>query len=181
MQTNTGLTADHRQTAMEIFSKMLYDESPTNYDNLCREMENIGNAVLWNYFNDNWNNCREMWAGCEVKHYRHFCNRTTNRVECFNQKLKSVVDRYSPLGKFFGETLLCVSSLNVEKDVRTFMKNARVPLATKDEPHIAPIRKPLTAFAFSKVQSELGNVVQFDFDQIRADVGVIVNGITTWQ
>lgn len=176
MQTNTGLTADQRQTAMDIFSKMLYDECPTNYENLCREMEDMGNAVLWNYFNDNWNNCREMWAGCEVKHYRHFCNRTTNRVECFNQKLKSVIDRYSPLTKFFGETLLCVSSLNVEKDVRTFMKNARVPLSTKDEPHIVPFRKPLTAFAFSKMQSELQNVVAFNFDQIRADVGVVVNG-----
>lgn len=177
VQTNTGLTADQRQTAMDIFSKMLYDECPTNYANLCREMENIGNAVLLNYFNDNWNNCREMWAGCEVKHYRHFCNRTTNRVESFNQKLKSVIDRYSPLSKFFGETLLVVNSMNVEKDVRTFMKNARVPLSTKDEPHIAPFRKPLTAFAFSKMQSELQNVVGFNFDQIRADVGVAMNGL----
>lgn len=33
VQTNTGLTVDQREKAMDIFSKMLYDESTENYEN----------------------------------------------------------------------------------------------------------------------------------------------------
>lgn len=175
IQTNVGLSKSEQEDATKIFDRMLYGECTIRYNELCHEMENIGNEPLWNYFTNNWQNCAEMWAGCYVKHYKHFCNRTTNRVECFNQKLKSVVDRYSPLSKFFKDTILCINSLNVEKDVRTFMKNTRIPLKINDPAHIAPFRTNLTPFAFEKVREELRDLGTFQFDSIRGEIG-IVNG-----
>ena len=45
-------------------------------------------------------------------------NRTNNRVESINQKLKSVITRYSGMTEFFLDLMKCLMSLKIERDHR---------------------------------------------------------------
>lgn len=174
-----NLAGENKQNAIDIFDKMLYS-SEAKYNELYNQMKEIGNDALTRYFDDNWHNVRQNWAGYSMNDQLHFFNRTTNRNECLNQKLKSVLDRYAPISKFFKNTLLCINSLNVEKDVRTFMKNERLPLQINDPEYLKPFRKHLTAFAFDKMQTELNDIENVVFDEIRGDgLGIINYGNVT--
>ena len=45
-------------------------------------------------------------------------NRTNNRVESINQKLKMVISRYSGITLFFRDLMRCLTCLNIERDHR---------------------------------------------------------------
>lgn len=90
------------------------------------------------------------------------------------------MDRYAPYTNFSKTRCSASILLNVEKDVRAFMKNERVPLKINDPEYLKPFRKHLTSFAFDKMQTELKDIENVVFDEIRDDgLGIINNGQVT--
>ena len=69
------------------------------------------------YFNTNWHPIREQWVDV-LKNDVTFMNRTNNRIECINQKLKSMITKYSSLPQYFSQLLVTLQSLRTERDHR---------------------------------------------------------------
>lgn len=53
------------------------------------------------YFDRNWHGITEQWVKFHVVQHHMFGNRTNNRLESLNQKIKAVVAKYSTLPMFF--------------------------------------------------------------------------------
>ena len=81
-------------------------------------------------------------------------NRTNNRVESINQKLKSVISRYSGITPFFQDLMKCLNTLRVERDHRALEITMKRRVSTYD-PSTAPY-----SFEYVKDQLEQASKVQ---------------------
>ena len=68
------------------------------------------------YFNSNCHSIRHEWVDGLKNASCNFMNCTNNRVESINQKLKSVITRYSGITQFFQDLMKCLTTLRVERD-----------------------------------------------------------------
>ena len=59
----------------------------------------------------------------------NFLNGTNNRLECINQKLKSVITRYSSLEEFIDKFFLILRVLRSERDHKAALVTQKVPVA----------------------------------------------------
>lgn len=98
-----------------------------------------------------------------VKHHC-FYNLTNNRSESLNQKMKTVIAKYSQLDPFFSTLIACIGSLNIEKDIRAAEAVMKQPTRISIyAPHDNKYRRYLTPFAFEKymTQSAASSTVNF--------------------
>lgn len=117
---------------------------------------------------------RRQWAGYLVKELSHFRNRTNNRLESLNAKIKGVVTKYATMPKFFSQLMICFSSLNIEKDHRKIVSREKVSTAVAQCDHFEERYKTyLTSFAFQKLKVEIEKLNDVIFDEIFGDFGVI--------
>lgn len=102
-----GITQEQKKDALKILHQMIYCQTEESYFDLYQKLTNIGSDKLLEYFNNQWHveDTRKMWVGYEVNKVSHFENRTNNRTESFNQKLKKVLTSQSPLKKFFASVI----------------------------------------------------------------------------
>lgn len=135
------------------------------------------------YFNENWHNCQEQWAKFHILKNHCFFNSTNNRTESLNQKLKTVIAKYSQLNVFFSTLMNCIGSLAIEKDIRAAEAIMKRPTRVSVfDAHDLKYRNLLTPFAFEKymTQSEGMNSVTFvDSDDKFAASGPVSNRIIT--
>ena len=67
-------------------------------------------------FNEQWHPIKAQWVmGIKYKS-GNFLNGTNNRLESINQKLKSVINRYSSLEEFVDKFFLVLRVLRSERD-----------------------------------------------------------------
>ena len=78
---------------LEILLKMVYARNEEEYSKLYDELKNAPQRVV-EYFDSNWHGICHEWVDGLKTASCNFMNRTNNRVE-INQKLKSVISRYS--------------------------------------------------------------------------------------
>lgn len=62
-------------------------------------VQNVPECVI-EYYNSNWGNITDQWVQYLTMQNLCLTNKTNNRLECINSKLKSVISRYSPLEDF---------------------------------------------------------------------------------
>ena len=89
------------ELALEIIQKMAYAKSATEYAELHQDLHGANLKSVTEYFNNNWHPIKEQWVDGLKNDNVTFQNRTNNRLECINQKLKSVITKYSSLPQFF--------------------------------------------------------------------------------
>lgn len=146
-----------RNKVLQTLEKMIYSETENEYNTLYEELRGLKCTKVTNCFDKNWHSVdiRKQWTGYSVGEIPHFMNRTTNRVENFNQKLKQIVTKYGAFTDFFKETLQCVNSLSLEKEYRTIVSTQKIPVQLNNEaPFENSYRTILTAFAFQKMKKE---------------------------
>ena len=68
------------------------------------------------FFNDNWHPIRSEWVEGMQSNAHNYLNRTNNRVESINQKLKKIIWKFSNIVAFFEDLMRVVSSLRMERD-----------------------------------------------------------------
>lgn len=140
---------------------MIYAPTSTEYDDLYEELCRLNLRKVNEYFDKNWHamDIRQQWAAYFTNNFRNYLNRTTNRLESINQKLKKVVTKYGTLHNFLKETLDCIQSLGLERDQRTIRSIHRQPVyhgkETVDE---HAYRTLLTSFALGKFVGEKSNI-----------------------
>ena len=112
-----GISQGERCMSLEILLKMVYARNEEEYSKLYDELKNTPQRVV-EYFESNWHSIRHEWVDGLKNATCNFMNRTNNRVESINQKLKSVISKYSGITPFFQDLMKCLNTLRVERDHR---------------------------------------------------------------
>lgn len=107
---------------------MAYAKSTDEYTELHRDLLGTNLKSVIEYFNTNWHPIREQWVDGLKNDNVTFQNRTNNRIESINQKLKSVISKYSSLPQFFSQLVVTLDSLRTERDHRALSVFQKVPI-----------------------------------------------------
>ena len=95
------------------------------------ELKNALQRVV-EYFDSNWHGICHEWVDGLKTASCNFMNRTNNRVESINQKLKSVISRYLGITQFFQDLLKCLNTLRVERNHRALEITMKRRVSTYD-------------------------------------------------
>lgn len=153
-----------RSYALKILRKMVYAQDAREYTQLYNSLVRMNCPQLLLYFNENWHNIQDQWVGYLINSHANYENRTNNRLESLNQKIKMVVSKYARLGFFFNDLMTCIASFNLERDHVAADSILRKSLATAvDSEYDKKYSKLLTKYAYDryKLQSMKAEQVQF--------------------
>lgn len=151
-----GISRGERSMCLEILQKMVYARNEDEYSVLYDELKLSAPQRVVEYFDSNWHTIRHQWVDGLKNASCNFMNRTNNRVECINQKLKSVISRYSGMTLFFQDLMKCLHTLRVERDHRALdltMKRRVTTYAPGTE--FSQYMSLLTPYAFEYVKDQL--------------------------
>ena len=109
-----AIRASERQLVLDIFQRMAYSHKAEDYSELRRQLHETGLDSVVTYFEANWHPLRAEWANCFLASGT-FGNRTNNRLESINQKIKSVCSAYGNLNDFFRELRTVPACLRVDR------------------------------------------------------------------
>ncbi|CAH0553152.1 unnamed protein product [Brassicogethes aeneus] len=116
-----------------------------------------------NYYNENWHKIKKEWTLNTYFLQNSFLNRTSNRLESLNQKLKSVIHKDSSLTDFIENFFTLYNGMTEERDHTAAYQYFKVPLTRfeKDTPQFH-YSNYLTQYAFNFVQKELQEYTKID-------------------
>ena len=96
-----GIRPGERDHALEILTKLVYSKSETEYIQNYEFLRNSGLQTVIDYYNTNWHPIRHEWVECFKGANFTLGEKTNNRLECINSKIKSVCTKYASLSTFF--------------------------------------------------------------------------------
>ena len=151
-----GISVGERNLSLEILGKMAYAKTEEAYQEAYQDLQQSAPRAVREYFETNWHPIRGEWVDGLKDMKSNLLNRTNNRVESTNQKLKSVISRYSGITDFFLDLMKCVSVLKNERDNRAAKLDLKVPVGW--DLIVGPVRQfqsHLTPYAFAFVKDQL--------------------------
>ncbi|XP_065840465.1 uncharacterized protein [Oscarella lobularis] len=156
-----------RQLALELLQKLAYSRSPEEYEKNFEQLRSTAPRSVFDYFCANWHGIRSQWVEGLKNSHGNFLTNTNNRLEAINQKLKSVIKRYSPKPVFFHDLMTCIAFLQAERKHRALSRAVKVPAShvlLNDD--LKLYEKYLTPFAFNHVEKQFNKIpsVQFTTD-----------------
>ena len=164
-----GITKAQRNAALELAQKLCFAQNEDDFNRLCSSLDEQPGSVK-TYFESNWLNITNEWVACFQHDYPTYGNRTNNRLESLNGKIKSVVSAYSPLHVFFADLKKLIRSLGTEKSHRAVNMIIKVPTQSESD-LVASIRKHLTEYAFKCILSEVAKKGE---DELVAEGGTYI-------
>lgn len=155
-----------RTMSLEILNKMAYAKDEDEYTKLHDQLKQCAPKSVLEYFSSNWHDIRHQWVDGLKNCQCNFMNRTNNRVESINQKLKMVITRYSGITQFFHDLMNCLMSLAIERDHRAVEVTAKQQISNSSDPILHQYMELLTPYAFDflKAQWILSQKVKFSGD-----------------
>ncbi|CAB3995110.1 zinc finger SWIM domain-containing 1-like [Paramuricea clavata] len=125
-----GITPEERNLCLEIFQKMSYAKNEEEYQSLYADLEKASVPSVLEYFKSNWHENHREWVEGLKSANLTFLNRTNNRLESLNQKIKTVCTRNTGLDQFYEELLVVFQSIRTTRDHRaiTFLQKRPVCL-----------------------------------------------------
>ena len=96
-----GIRPGERDHSLKVITQLAYSCSEDEYDDhYANLLESAPKSVI-NYYNANWHEIRNEWVEC----FKSVCvtlgERTNNRLEFINSKVKSVCSKFVSLQRFF--------------------------------------------------------------------------------
>ena len=154
--TTTAMTIRpaERYLVLDIFQKMAYETSQGRYEQLRQQLHETGLHRVVTYFETNWHLIRHEWANSFVT-TTTFGNRTNNRLESINQKIKSVCSSFANLGDFFRELRTIIACLRVERDNVALNCMSKVSVHAIGDSVGAQISRHLLPYPAGLVRTEL--------------------------
>ena len=133
-----------------------------------QELHNTRIRSVIDYFEENWHCIKDEWVEGLKSKFMTLRNRTNNRLECINQKVKSVCSKYASLEQCFTELFIVLNSLNTERDSRAAeVATKKCGLSFPDGSVEAKYAHYLTPYSFGYVHKELQLSLQIkDFEQV---------------
>lgn len=176
-----GLLPGERDHALELLTNLAYSSSAEQYDNYYKDLKSSGLKSVIEYYDINWHPICHQWVECFKGANFTVGERTNNRLESINAKVKSVCSKYSSLSVFFEQFFAVLSCLRNERDHSTLMALAKkrvsqFPLNSPEE----QFSRILTPYATGYVHKQLAlrNKVKIDEDdgvkcRIRSSNGIL--------
>ncbi|KAG1650346.1 hypothetical protein GQR58_028116 [Nymphon striatum] len=160
-----GISSGERNMCLEMLGKITHAKSEDGYQNLYDDFLRSAPRSVLDYYNHNWHDIRDQWVEGLKNNKANFMNSTNNGLESTNQKLKSVISRYSGVTVFFQDLMKCSNSLKNERDhlaTNVVLKTPihRVAISETEQAY----EDLLTPFAFKSTTvktTSLGNIVVF--------------------
>lgn len=91
-----GLSPQLKVISLEKLTMMAYAENDEIYQRRLKDLVKNCTPSVLEYFFKNWDPIKNEWT-CYNNYIGTFCNRTNNRTESINQKLKQIIDKLSNL------------------------------------------------------------------------------------
>ena len=149
-----GLRPGERDHALELLTSLAYAKSEEEYDKHYKTLVETCPPSLTTYYNSNWHVIRNEWVECFKSFSFTLGERTNNRLENINGKIKSVCSRHASLSKFFDHIFAVLSTLRNERDHNTTMALVKNPVATFGNAEKS-FFDLLTPYAFDYVKKQL--------------------------
>lgn len=111
-----SITQEQEARVKQIIQDLVYSKSENDYDNNYKMLKGLKIQSVSSYYEENWHGIRQEWVEGLKSMKKKFNNRTNNRVESMNQKLKSVISTYSGMVQFFKDLLSCLKSFSIERN-----------------------------------------------------------------
>lgn len=162
-----GITSGQRNLALELMQKLAYSASEEAYARNYKELLDTKIKPVISYYNDNWHSIRDQWVEGLKNNFFNMLNRTNNRLESLNQKIKSVVSRNSSLTTFWSELMQCLTTLETERDQKAVRVQLKTPIGV--EVAIKEFSESLTPFAFGHIQKQYNLLKKTNILAINAD------------
>ena len=145
---------DQRQVVLNILNKMAYSKNVEEYNKWYDSLRETNLPAVMRYFEANWHNIRREWVEGFKRQSCNLMNSTNNRVESLNQKLKSVITRYSGIVSFFRDLKITLAVLARERDnraINVFMKVSTMPRSDDEQGYSDGV----TPYALSHISTHL--------------------------
>ncbi len=105
-----GISSGQRTLSLELLQQMAYATSEDAYSDIYSRFCACAPGIVISYFNQNWHTIHEQWVLGMKYSSCNFLNNTNNILESINQKLKSVISRYSSLEEFVEKFFLILQN-----------------------------------------------------------------------
>ncbi len=169
-----GITSGERNLALEIMQKLAYSASEEMYSQHYHELLNTNLNSVVTYYNENWHGIRDQWVeGLKNNHF-NMMNRTNNRLECINQKIKSVVTKNSDLNTFWEDLMHCFNTLNTERDQKAVNVQLKTPIERDvDDTDIEKYMESLTPFAYNYIKQQYNLISKVKIQHIQGQIATV--------
>ena len=104
-----SISEPQRSSALQLFQAIAYANTEKQYIDLRDKLHATMPASVIRYFESNWHPCRCEWVMCWQRQNVTFGERTNNRLESVNRRLKAVV-KTSTHCRFFSKIYLQLST-----------------------------------------------------------------------
>ncbi|CAH1738143.1 unnamed protein product [Aphis gossypii] len=153
-----NITPNERDTAKEIIQNIIYCKSELEYDKLYKHLKTVAPETVIEYYNKNWHGIRDEWVIGMTYMTGNFMNKTNNRLESFNGKLKSVISCFSTLEDFVEKLFIVLKCVRLERDKNAVKLVQKHPIQTTQTPELHNYYDLLTPYAFNFLKK------QFEYD-----------------
>ena len=121
-----GITSGERSMCLEMLQQMAYATTEEGYSEVHTRFCNCAPPTVVEYVAENWHSIHEQWVMGMKFSTGNFLNITNNRLESINQKLKSMISRYSSLEEFIEKVFLILRVLRSERDQKAALSVLKV-------------------------------------------------------
>ena len=151
-----SLPSPIKDEVRKLLSKLVYSSSE-EYCVTFSTLKTSAPAQFIDYFMDNWDNCKEMWTDFGRNLTSNFSNHTTNRLESYHQKLKSILAMRKTLTASIKAVTAISSSKQLMNDQFGFLQKVSqfddIKLAISTDAR--KLNSIVTPYAAKKVEGEL--------------------------
>lgn len=152
-----NITPEERTRLLELLEKITYASDESEYDRLHKELQVFGGTVQ-RYFDTNWHTIKEEWVQAFKQRTFTFGTNTTNRIESFFQKLKSVITSKTTLKDMISKLMGLIETLRKERFHRQIIGTIKVPTVQITDEDDRSYHSLLTLEAYKLVHAELQKV-----------------------
>lgn len=161
-----GISPGEREHALEILTKLAYSSSAAEYAQHYQDLQDSRLRSVIAYYNSNWHPIRHQWVECFKGANFTVGERTNNRLESINAKIKSVCSKYASLSTFFDQFFAVLACLRNERDHSTLMVMAKKRV-TQFPPDSAEeqFAQIITPYALNYVHKQIALSKQVKIDE----------------
>ena len=150
-----GINAGQRQCVLDILQRLAYAVTADDYDVLYQQLKDLGIASVNTYFDGNWHGIREQWVEGLKRQHCNLLTSTNNRVEGFNQKLKSVITRHSGLASFVRDMKTVLAVAETERTHRALQIVQKRPVLRLQDQAAKSYSDLVTPYALKHLEVQL--------------------------
>jgi zinc finger SWIM domain-containing protein 3 len=139
-----NISSSERMMILDLLQKIACIRSEQQYNLFYQDLQDTRLPKVVEYYNKNLHVCRHEWVPGRQQR-TNYLQRTNNRVECINQKLKQVINHRSSMDEFVADLLRTVNALRDERIHRAAYIFQKQPVVkTNNDAALASLAQLLT-------------------------------------